>query len=69
MPKAIADTPGSRSNWQWEKLKAHLEEEYYNPAKFDANCKVTAIILMLNSPTAIQERSARSGQPLQCYLP
>jgi hypothetical protein len=40
MPKVIAENPASRSSWQWEKLKAHLEEEFYNPAKFDANCKV-----------------------------
>jgi hypothetical protein len=42
MPKAIEDKPTSRSSWQWEKLKAHLEEEYHNPAKFDANCKVNS---------------------------
>lgn len=40
MPKAIMENPASRSSWQWEKLKAHIEEEYYNPAKFDANCKL-----------------------------
>jgi hypothetical protein len=44
MPKAIEDKPTSRSSWQWEKLKAHLEEEYHNPAKFDANCKVNSRI-------------------------
>lgn len=42
MPKAIMENPASRSSWQWEKLKAHIEEEYYNPAKFDANCKVNS---------------------------
>lgn len=47
MPKAIAENPASRSSWQWEKLKAHLEEEYYNPAKFHANCKVKQLYIAL----------------------
>jgi hypothetical protein len=32
------DDPG-RAGWYWERLKAHIEEEFYNPGKFDANCK------------------------------
>ena len=41
MPKALPPThPASRSNWQWEKLKDDLVDEYYHPEKFAANAKV-----------------------------
>lgn len=47
MPKALpsADDP-SRSGWQWEKMKVQLAEEYHNPAKWEANCKVVRAFLV-----------------------
>lgn len=43
-PKALP-SPASRSSWQWERMKAELEDEYHNPAKFEANCKGALLLL------------------------
>ncbi|KAF8055927.1 Afg1l [Scenedesmus sp. PABB004] len=80
-PKALpAPNPGSRSSWQWEKLKDDIFDEYSHPAKFEANCKVlrafavfaAGIIIARNFGEALMppgpRTHVRNGPLAACFL-